>query len=120
LTGAGPTLHDGLVRRVLAFALVLLMALSLPLREVGHSAPEPRRAASDASARTDGPTRAIKIVPHVAPASSATSQGRPASETLNAAIWSLAPPDYSFSSSVPAGRFRLLLSPPLRDFPLLI
>jgi len=120
LTAVRPTLHDGFVRRLIAFALVLCFALSLPLREAGSPERETSPATSGASAPTQGPTRVLAVVPHMAAGSAGTMHGRPASETLAAAIWSFTPPDYSFSSSVLSARFRQHPSHPLRDFPLLI
>jgi hypothetical protein len=120
LTGVRPTLHDGLVRRLIAFALVLCFALSQPLREAGSPERETAPATSEASAPTQGPSRVLAVFPHMAAGSAGAMHGRPASETLAAANWSFTPPDDSFSSSVPSARFRHHLSHPLREFPLLI
>jgi hypothetical protein len=120
LTDTPSTLHDELVRRFLAFALVFLLALSLPLRQGGVSERETSPSKTEASASTQGSSRPTAVVPHLAAGATGASQGRLAPDALASASWSTTLPDDSRSSSVLFARFRLHTSPPLRDFPLLI
>lgn len=122
LTEAPKTLHDGVVRRVVSFGVVLalVVAMWLPLRLGGVSEPETALPAPDGSAQTDGPSQPPAVGLKMIASAAGTWQVRLVPDVLPSEISSPRLPDYSRSASVSPARFRGHISPPLRTFPLLI
>jgi hypothetical protein len=119
LTDTPSTLHDDVVRRLLAFALILLVASSAPLSQAGGTVREHSRPPAESGTHAEGPSRPMTVAPYMVPGTPGTWQGRLAPDALASASGSSIP-DYSLSSRVLPARFRARIAPPFRDFPLLI
>jgi hypothetical protein len=111
--------HDVLVRRVIAFLLVVAV-MWLPVLHAGAAKRDTRGPTPAGGMQPERAPQTADSAPAMMAGTAGTSQTRPAHDALTLDALSPGLPDYSLSSLFSIARLRLHISPPFRTFPLLI
>ncbi len=111
--------HDVLVRRLIAFLLVVAV-ICLPVLHPRGAKRDTRGVTTAGSMQPDRAAQAADSAPAMMAGTAGAPHTRLALDALTLDAFPLRPQDYSLSSPVSTARLRLPISPPFRTFPLLI